>query len=602
MYIDLGFRMVGLCGVASWFLLLFVARSANAGEESSNAELRPRFLPRDQLLRLPIVARDAGAGHPASSGNGTVNGTQPHAVKSSAGWSAVSGGHDRQSFYALIQAGGINFRVVLDTGSSDLWILSSACETEACNSQPRYPLSYQSPSFQSVNGNTTVFSASYADGSGVSGIVAREKVELAGLVVANQTFGLISDSNVSLSDQESGFLGLGFPRLSTISTREVNDSRPFLTNLAEQGLIDYPLFGFSLTRNLTGSLSLGAIDASVVTFPQNISWNDVAQFSPVSAESNTSGYLHWAIPLTSFGVNGTQLVPLPSQARATDNVSLALFDVGTPGFYGPYSDVSRLYNLIEGARLVDAASGQWVVPCDTNIPISLTFGSYDYILQPSDYIIGPASGSPSSCFSWPRALPPSADGLDWQIGIAFLQTVYTIFSYGINAKESPKIGLYPLGTRPVSTNTTGTLVHPSPQTMTAFTPQTTIQADLPNSLIPTPTFTTPAYAFNTSVPATIGGIVQSGLATSTYSPILAHVQATTGFNASVLPTISPSPSVTTITTNGITTTSAVSSTPLHLGVPPGWSGAGPSLTSGVGVTLVVILGVQFAWHLVFRTW
>lgn len=73
-----------------------------------------------------------------------------------------------RSYYAVIKVGDINFRVVLDTGSSDLWLVSSACETEACKSVPRYPLNYQSPSFQSVNGNATAFSASYADGTGVS--------------------------------------------------------------------------------------------------------------------------------------------------------------------------------------------------------------------------------------------------------------------------------------------------------------------------------------------------------------------------------------------------------------------------------------------------
>ncbi|KAL9714116.1 hypothetical protein Ac2012v2_8353 [Leucoagaricus gongylophorus] len=128
-----------------------------------------------------------------------------------------------------------------------------------------------------------------------------------------------------------------------------------------------------------------------------------------------SSYMHWAIPLTSFGVNGTQLAPLPSQAHATGNTSFALFDVGTPGLYGTYSDVSRLYGLIAGARLVDAVNGQWVVPCDSNVPISLTFGFHEYILQPSDYLIGPASGNPNSCFSWPRALAPGVDGIDWQI-------------------------------------------------------------------------------------------------------------------------------------------------------------------------------------------
>jgi len=69
-------------------------------------------------------------------------------------------------------------------------------------------------------------------------------------------------------------------------------------------------------------------------------------------------------------------------------------------------------------------------------------------LKPSDYIIGPASGNPNLCFSWPRGLPPSSDGIDWQLGksrhqvcilvsflrarkqgSAFLQTVYSVFRY-----------------------------------------------------------------------------------------------------------------------------------------------------------------------------
>jgi hypothetical protein len=86
-----------------------------------------------------------------------------------------------RSYFALIQLGDIEFRVALDTGSSDFWISSTACTTSACNSVPRwavntlhsyrshmtlrYPLNYQSPSFVSVNDNQTVFNLSYADGT-----------------------------------------------------------------------------------------------------------------------------------------------------------------------------------------------------------------------------------------------------------------------------------------------------------------------------------------------------------------------------------------------------------------------------------------------------
>lgn len=78
---------------------------------------------------------------------------------------------------------------------------------------------------------------------------------------------------------------------------------PFFSTLAQQGQLDYPLFGLSLTRNTTGTLSIGAIDSSVVTNLSHIGWNEVVPFSPFGSESNKSSYLQWAISLSSFGVS-----------------------------------------------------------------------------------------------------------------------------------------------------------------------------------------------------------------------------------------------------------------------------------------------------------
>lgn len=147
-------------------------------------------------------------------------------------------------------------------------------------------------------------------------------------------------------------------------------------------------------------------------------------------------------------------------------------------------------------------------------------------------------------------------------------------SFGINGKEPPLIGLYPLHNETLTNSST-----PDDTAIQSFLSanSATIQTTLPNFLLPTPTFTTPPYVFNTSVPVSVGGIVTSGLANATY-PALLH-DKTAIANISALPTISPTPLVTTLlVTNAAgdvqTTISTQSVAAVTLGLPPGWTGAG----------------------------
>ncbi|TDL25860.1 acid protease [Rickenella mellea] len=483
-------------------------------------------------------------------------------VRRATGIGEVSLNTNDQTYYSLITVGGIAFRVALDTASSDLWLLASSCTSAVCKSVPTYPLSYSSPSFVSVNNNATTFNVSFADTTGSSGFLARESVRLLNFTVEDQVFGLVDSSNVTLKNQVSGILGFGFPRLSTLSPLTTN-STPFINALAQTGQLDYPLFGLSLTHNDTGSLSLGAIDASVVHNASNIEWNKVVPFSPFGLESNTSRYLQWAIRLSQIMVNATQVTPQPTYPDITES-SLALFDVGTNGIFGPYQDVARIFDLIPTSRLVDADAGVWAVPCDTAETMIFIFGRQNFTLQPTDFLIGPAAGNPNLCLSWPQATPPSSDGIDWQFGTPFLRTVYSIFSYGINKKEPPMIGLYALHNDTTLTDT--------PASVSSYfaVNSATIATTLPNFPLSTPSLTAPTYAFNTSVPASVGQLVQADLGTSTYSPILAPTA-----NASEIPTVSPSPTLTTVvlTSSGIviTTTSHAGTPSVRLGVPPGAS-------------------------------
>jgi len=555
----------------SIFLVLLGASARRVIPPSSSIALPLHLLPRDNTAK------------------GNVSST-------AAGITPVSISSDRQTYYVVLQTGDVFFRIALDSASSDLWIMGSSCKTASCTAVPRYPLSYESRTFGVVNDNQTLFKASYADGTVASGFVARESVQLANLTLPDQVFAVVTNSNVTMLDNVSGIMGLGFPRLSGIPS-SVTNSTPFFPALAQQGVLDYPLFGLSLTNNASGSLSFGAIDTTIVKNVSKIGWNQVVEFSPVGAESNVSSYLHWVTPLSAFAirlslvlkycqlkvqssqVNSKKIFPIPTYANIT-NSSLALFDIGTSGIYGPYQDVERLFDQIDGARLVD--DGLWAVPCDTVVPMTFTFGQQTYTLEPTDYLIGPASGNPEVCLTWPRALSPSADGIDWQFGGPFLRTVYSIFSYGIDSKEAPRIGFYPLN------NATET-VQASAVAAYFASASATVATTLPNSLLSTPSaLSTPSYAFNSSIPASTGGIVTSALATSTYSPIFGQKLA----NVTSLPAITPDPTVTTITSTNaqgqVTTTTSTLVAVVTLGVPPGWSAASGLCVPSFAVPALVL--------------
>lgn len=535
--------------------------------------------PHDSAARLRLLAPSLHGiikrqtGQNTTTTNSTSN---ANATATAAATVPLTLASDKQTYYSLISLGNVSLRVAFDTASSDLWVVSSACDTSQCKPLPRYPLFYPSPSFVSVNSNATAFNVSFADTTTASGFVAEETTTLGSFTVPQQVLGLVNSTNVSFVDQVSGIFGFGFPRLSTIDLLAAN-ATPFFPRLAQHGLLDYPLFGVNLKRNeSTGSLSLGAVDSTVVTNVSLIEWHEVVPFEPFSSENNVSSYLQWAIPISNITVGTQTFVLEPTYPQANSNHSIALFDIGTPGIFGPYQDVERLFSVIDGARLVDS-SGQWAIPCDTNLTLTITFSDNKYTLLPSDYIIGPTSGEPALCLAWPKASPPSPDGIDWQIGAAFLQTVYTVFSYGIAKKEPPFIGLYPL--QPLSAAPL------SPAALSALFSSLSlaVPTTLPNFVVPTPTLTTPTYIFNTSVPTSV--VAVSDLATSTYSPLIEQVVngATKRLNVTALPGVTPAPTLATLIltdSSGAvhTTVATLTTSSVALGQPPGYSSADRMVT------------------------
>lgn len=74
------------------------------------------------------------------------------------------------SYYTLAKVGNLTYRIAIDTGSSDLWLVDSTCSTSTCKSTPRFPLAYYSSTYSSINDNQTYFDLSFADETSASAV------------------------------------------------------------------------------------------------------------------------------------------------------------------------------------------------------------------------------------------------------------------------------------------------------------------------------------------------------------------------------------------------------------------------------------------------
>ncbi|CAM4878847.1 unnamed protein product [Rotaria socialis] len=356
-----------------------------------------------------------------------------------------------------------NFLIDFDTGSSDLWVPSSQCQS-SCNGFNKYN-SAESTTYVANGGN---FSIGYGDGSSASGFLSVDVVTINGMAVKNQTFAECTYLVGMTGDINDGILGLAFPSLTS------DGEKPFFYNMWSQGLIPQAIFSFYLNpdTNATsgGELIFGGADPSKYT-------GSITYIS-VSIE----GY--WEFPMASVSVGSTSI----------SSSTYAIADTGTTLIVGPTAQVDSLNGAI-GATY-DSSSQLYTVDCHTrslsSFPnITFTIGDTVFILKPLQYLW--ITGDQSAgyiCYSVfsPSDSTDSNGNLFWILGDFFLYRYYSVFdiqnnrvgfSTSISYDWMPTVGssLFPTSstTTHPSTSTMKTTTHPTTSTMktTASTARTT---------------------------------------------------------------------------------------------------------------------------------
>ncbi|XP_069760180.1 uncharacterized protein [Narcine bancroftii] len=129
------------------------------------------------------------------------------------------------------------FTVVFDTGSSNLWVPSAYCISDACKSHQRFQSFFSST--YSPKGSS--FSIRYGTGQ-IVGMLGKDKVRIGNITVQGQEFGesVYEPGSTFTLAQFDGILGLGYSSLA------VGGAIPVFDRMMHQGLLKSPIFSFLL--------------------------------------------------------------------------------------------------------------------------------------------------------------------------------------------------------------------------------------------------------------------------------------------------------------------------------------------------------------------
>jgi len=318
--------------------------------------------------------------------------------------SIVINDYENSQYYGSISLGTPEqkFDVIFDTGSADLWVASTQCDS-SCGRHNKYDSTKSSTFIK--NGST--FHIEYGSGP-VSGFQSIDDLNMGGLVIKEQDFAEVTDvsglGGAYKLGKFDGILGLAFPILS------VNKVPTAFQNLVEGGVISQGVFAFYLGNEAKdlGELTLEGTNPDRYT--GDVTW--------VGLQNAT----YWEITLSGMSVGGTSYVNGPTNS---------IVDSGTSILTGPADTVAAIAKQIGAKEII---AGEYMVKCDyTGLPnFDFTIDGKVYTLTPTDYLIPDGD----LCLLGLMGMDiPAPTGPLWILGDVFMRKYYTIFDY-----DNKKIG------------------------------------------------------------------------------------------------------------------------------------------------------------------
>lgn len=351
-------------------------------------------------------------------------------------------------FLTNITFGGEPFNAVIDTGSSDTWLigddykcLDGENKNEIALATCKFGRTYKRTStFQQLP--DVHFNISYVDGERLTGILGRERVTLGGIMVQNQTVAVVDRANWHGDGTSSGLIGLAWPSITQAvqgaqgpvvqqgpvtagSDTKTNKPAkiaydPVFFTMKKQGLVE-PYFSMAINRPEEGPgvLALGGLPGGDIKYESNFTKAPM-EYMTFSGKLAPKSYSLYMVKVTGGKVGNETFEAIPGFD--------VVIDSGTTLAYLPAEVAGAINDGWNPPALYDVNSRQFFVDCDSKAPdVSLKIGDGYLRIDPADMKLPGAAmlNGKSICISTIQ----QATGLNL-LGGPFMKSVVSVFDVG----------------------------------------------------------------------------------------------------------------------------------------------------------------------------
>ncbi|KAL1743093.1 aspartic peptidase domain-containing protein [Schizophyllum fasciatum] len=329
------------------------------------------------------------------------------------------------SYYTNVTLGGQDFEVLIDTGSSDLWVAGTVKNAKDTGKKS---------------------GVTYAVGA-VEGPIKTAALEFSGFKIPDQAY--IEVTPDKKNPEDKGLIGLGPNSGSNVYVELGSDKG--------MAVLDSIFTQNTSTPNYITVL-LGRLDDPTDTFPGDLTvgstldnYTDVEKQPKLDVTEvpvREEGDQHFQVLIDEGGIIGPdgKSIKVSTEVDETKNKkqATAVIDTGFSLSQVPRNVADAIYGRFSGAEYVNVSGvgATWIVPCTTEVNLTIKFSGQEYPIHPMDTTLDPDtlgitgvqnSQGEDCCIGTFQPISfetGDSPNYDMILGMSFLRNVYALFNYG----------------------------------------------------------------------------------------------------------------------------------------------------------------------------